>query len=75
MPISVNLALQARRRRARIKLVDMAAHLSISAPYLYDLERGHRRLSEQHRLAYEQGLATLPAGNRQYQPTAGLSKP
>lgn len=52
-------ALRLRRRLAKIKLVDMAEFMSISAPYLYDLENGNRRFSPQHRATYAAGLAAL----------------
>ena len=60
-------SLRLRRRAARIKLVDMAEFMSISAPYLYDLEHGNRRFSSAHRNTYLTGLAALQ------QPTAGVS--
>ena len=59
--------LRRRRRAARIRLIEMAAHLDISAPYLFDLEHGNRRFSAGHRAAYLIGLDLLA------QPTAGVS--
>ncbi len=56
--------LRLRRRLANIKLVDMAEFMSISAPYLYDLEHGNRRFSTHHRTAYAQGLAALRQATR-----------
>ena len=61
--------LRRRRLTAGIQLVEMAAHLGISAPYLYDLEHGNRRLSPEHHELYLIGLNLLA------QTTAGLSKP
>jgi len=33
--------------------------MGISAPYLYDMEHGNRRVSDQHRAKYMLGLTTL----------------
>jgi hypothetical protein len=56
--------LRLRRRLANIKLVDMAEFMSISAPYLYDLEHGNRRFSTHHRTAYAEGLSALRQATR-----------
>ena len=61
-------SLRLRRRAARIKLVDMAEFMSISAPYLYDLEHGNRRFSPVHQDIYLVGLVALHP-----KPTAGVS--
>lgn len=61
-------ALRLRRQKAHIQLIEMAYYLGISAPYLYDLECGHRRLSPTRHKAY---LAAL----RCRKPNAGLTPP
>jgi len=52
-------ALRLRRLKSGIQLLDMAAYLGISAPYLYDLEFGHRRLTNARRKEYVAALRCL----------------
>lgn len=66
-PTEAPAELRRRRLAAGIQLIDMAAHLGISAPYLHDLEHGNRRLSPEHRLLYSLGLKLLAPS------TAGVS--
>jgi hypothetical protein len=44
---SVGLVLRAERKRARFGLRDVARELTISAPYLHDLEHGRRAWTQE----------------------------
>lgn len=49
-------SLRQKREAAHISLRSMAADLGISAPYLSDLERGHRHWSPALRARFEKAL-------------------
>jgi len=48
--------LRARRLALDIPLIEIAALLGISAPYLWDLEQGNRPMDAERRRRYERAL-------------------
>lgn len=55
----VGLELRTLREKAEIRASDLADYMSISASYLYDLERGNRQLSNGMVASYQAGLEAL----------------
>lgn len=59
----VGPVLKARREEKGIKAVTMATHVGISETYIYDLEKGHRRWTNEFVEKYLEGLEELGDGN------------
>jgi transcriptional regulator with XRE-family HTH domain len=55
----VGPVLKARREERGIRAIDMAGHLGISDTFLYDLERGNRRWTNEVLEKYLEGLEVL----------------
>lgn len=58
------------REKAQIGVRALARAMGISAPYLIDLERGHRRFTEELQALHDDALATLT--NKK--PNAGMAR-